>query len=49
MVEKRFSTAIIATKLNRTRDSVYFKIRRLKLSFLSAVDEKTKKFLNFHI
>jgi len=47
MVEKRFSTAIIATKLNRTRDSVYFKIRRLKLSFLSAVDEKNKKFSEF--
>lgn len=44
MIERGLSTTIIATKLNRTRDSVYFKIRRLKLKFLSAVDEKSKKF-----
>ena len=47
MVEKRFSIAIISEKLNRTPSSVYFKIRRLKLKFLSAVDEKTKKFSEF--
>ena len=47
MVEKGFSTSIIAEKLNRTPGSVYFKIRRLKIKFLSAVDEKNKKFPHF--
>jgi len=42
MVEKGLSPAIIAEKLNRTQKSVYLKIRRLKIKFLSAVDEKNK-------
>jgi len=47
MVEKGLSTFIIAQRLNRTQQAVYFKIRRLKTKFLLAVDEKNKKFSEF--
>ena len=49
MVENRFSVPIIAEKLNRTPGGVYFKIRRLKLKFLWAVDEKNKNFSHFSV
>ena len=43
MVEKGLSTAIIAKRLNKTPSGVYFKIKRLKLQFLSAVDDENTK------
>lgn len=45
--ENRLSTAIIVVKLNRTFGGICFKIRKLESLFLSAVDEKLKRFFAF--
>jgi len=44
MIEKGLSTVIIASKLNRTRKSIYFKIKRLGLENSKSVDNENKKF-----
>jgi len=42
-LKNRFSTAITGLKPNRTRNRLCSKIRKLRQTFISAVDEKIKK------